>query len=193
MEVEKSEANMLRILGKDLRFSKSTAMVTRSESEVDAHDVFDDLSSWEFVNPSDDEQEDSYSFTDQTDDDEFMLKDDICETGSPSSDISMKSESPSPVQTIGALVLCRVGFDHHDSSDQDEEEEEEEEEEDYDDDLDDELVPYWLSDKFGRQRIRKLGKRACSKMNKSKRGPYIFNRPGCVHGKHGFGVQHSYV
>ncbi|MCE3049537.1 hypothetical protein HAX54_045125 [Datura stramonium] len=185
---------MLRILGKDLRISKSTTMVSRSEAEFEAHDVFEDLSSWEFVNPSDDEQEDSYSFSDHTDDDgsdELMSKeDDPCEIGSPSSDISMVS--PSPVQTMGALV-CHVGFDYHDSSHDDMEEEEGEEEEDYDDDLDDELVPNWLSDKFGRQRIRKLGKRACSRMNKSKKGPYIFNRPGCVHGKHGLGVQHSYV
>ncbi|XP_055815657.1 uncharacterized protein LOC129885414 [Solanum dulcamara] len=185
---------MLRILGKDLRISKSTTLVTRSESEIDAHDVFDDLSSWEFVNPSDDEQEDSYSFTDHTDDDddELMLKeDDLCEIGSPSSDISMKSESepPAPVQTIGALVVCHVGFDYHNSSHDDHDDDQEEEEEDYDDDLDDELIPNWLSDKFGRQRIRKLGKRACSKMNKSKKGPYIFNRPGCVHGKHGFGLK----
>ncbi|KAL3383035.1 hypothetical protein AABB24_002499, partial [Solanum stoloniferum] len=196
----KSEANMLRILGKNLRISKSATMVVRSESEIDAHDLFDELSSWEFVNPSDDEQEDSYSFTDQTDDDvELMLKeDDPCEIGSPSSDISMKSEaesgSPSPVQTIDALVVCPVGFNHHDTSrdddqEEDDEEEEEEEEEDYDYDLDDELVPNWLSDKLGRQRIRKLGKRACSKMNKSRKAPYVFNRPGCVHGKHGFGMR----
>ncbi|TMW84647.1 hypothetical protein EJD97_024727 [Solanum chilense] len=196
---------MLRILGKNLRISKSATMVARSESEIDAHDLFDDLSSWEFVNPSDDEQEDSYSFTDQTDDDdddELMLKeDDPCEIGSPSSDISMKSESesgsPLPVQTIGALMVCHVGFNHQEKyscdddqeEDDEEEEEEEEEEEDYDYDLDDELVPNWLSDKVGRQRIRKLGKRVCSKMNKSRKAPHVFNRPGCVHGKHGFGMR----
>ncbi|KAM3220327.1 nucleolin [Capsicum chacoense] len=184
---------MLRILGKDLKISKSATMVTRSEAKMDGHDLFEDLSSWEFVNPSDDEHEDSYSFTDHTDgdDDELMVKeDDACEIGSPSSDICMKSEpqSPLPIRTIGALVVCNVGFDYHDD---DQEEEEDEDEEDYDDDLDDELVPNWLSDKFERQRIRKLGKRASSRMNKSKKGPYIFNRPGCVRGKHGFGMQHS--
>ncbi|CAN4112429.1 unnamed protein product [Withania somnifera] len=138
---------MLRILGKNLKISKSSIMVARSEVEIE------DLSVWEFVNPSDDEQED--------------------------------------VQTIGALVVCNVGYDYH--NDDQEEEDEEEEDEDEDFDFDDGLVPNWLSDKFGRQRIRKLGKRAGSRMNKSKRGPCIFNRPGCVRGKHGFGVQHSYV
>ncbi|CAN4107483.1 unnamed protein product [Withania somnifera] len=172
---------MSRILGKDVKFS---TMVIRSEAEIE------DLSSWEFVNPSDDEQEDSYSFTD----DELMLKEyDPCEIGSPSSVISMELESPSQVQTIGALVVCNVGYDYHDDDDDDQEEEEEEdEEEDFDFD-DDELVPNWISDKFGRQRIRKLGKRVSSRMNKSKKGPYIFNKPGCVRGKHGFGVQHSNV
>ncbi|XP_060168479.1 uncharacterized protein LOC132599217 [Lycium barbarum] len=176
---------MLRILGKDL-----TTMITRSESskiEV-AHHVFDDLSEWEFVNPSDDEQDDTYSFTDEP-----MLKQDDpitdpCEIGSPSSDISM--DSPLQVELVGALIAYDVRVD---SSNDDVEEEEEEEEEDYDDDLDDELVPNWLSDKFGRQRIRKIGKRANSRMNKSKKGPHVFNRPGCVHGKHGLGVQHNYI
>ncbi|KAJ7978508.1 nuclear polyadenylated RNA-binding protein 3-like [Quillaja saponaria] len=60
----------------------------------------------------------------------------------------------------------------------------------YDDDnrydLDDELVPWSVSSKFGRQRMRKLGKRACSK-----KSPYLFVRPGCVRGKHGLGLKHS--
>ncbi|XP_027355919.1 histone chaperone RTT106-like [Abrus precatorius] len=67
--------------------------------------------------------------------------------------------------------------------------------EDDDDDgygLDDELVPWNVSDKFERQRMRKLGKRAFSKMHNSKRCPYLFVRPGCVRGKHGLGLKHSY-
>ncbi|XP_009621733.1 uncharacterized protein [Nicotiana tomentosiformis] len=199
---------MLRILSKNHTTPKTTTMVTRSESKIETYDVIEDLSSWEFVNPSDDEQEDSYSFSDQTDDDEsdeLMSKEDNpCEIGSPSSPSHVQITgpllvdpceigspySPSHVETTGPLLVFDVRVDDG----HEEEEEEEEEEEDYDGyDLDDELVPKWLSDKFGRQRIRKLGKRACSRMNKSKRGPYIFNRPGCVHGKHGLGVQHSYV
>lgn len=72
------------------------------------------------------------------------------------------------------------------------------EEEKFDDyggeyDLDDELVPKNVIDRFGRQRIRKLGKRAFSKMNKAKKLPYAYNRPGCVYGKHGLGLKHSLI
>ncbi|KAG4967028.1 hypothetical protein AAZX31_12G037300 [Glycine max] len=56
--------------------------------------------------------------------------------------------------------------------------------------LDDELVPWNVSNKFGRQRMRKLGKRAFSKMHGSKKSPYLFVRPGCVRGKHGLGLKH---
>ena len=59
-------------------------------------------------------------------------------------------------------------------------------------DLDDELVPWNVGNKFGRQRMRKLGKRAFSKMHNSKRSPYLFMRPGCVRGKHGLGLKHTY-
>ncbi|KAJ8530214.1 hypothetical protein K7X08_037049 [Anisodus acutangulus] len=157
-------------------------MVARSESDIKvAHHVFDDLSEWEFVNPSDDEHEDSYSFTDDDESDEPMLKeDDPIDPTDP-----LEIGSPLQVQLVGALIAYDVRVD---DSSNDDDVEEEDEEEDYDDDLDDELVPNWLSDKFGRQRIRKLGKRANSRMNKSKKGPYVFNRPGCVHGKHGLGL-----
>lgn len=59
-------------------------------------------------------------------------------------------------------------------------------------DLDDELVSWNVSDKFGGQRMRKLGKRAFPKMHISKRSPYPFMRPGCVHGKHGLGLKHGF-
>ncbi|XVF67781.1 hypothetical protein PTKIN_Ptkin10aG0149500 [Pterospermum kingtungense] len=74
--------------------------------------------------------------------------------------------------------------------DDDDEEEEEEEDDGYD--LDDELVPRALSGKFGRQRMRKLGKRAFAKMNTSKKSPFFYMKPGCVHGKHGLGLKHSF-
>lgn len=69
----------------------------------------------------------------------------------------------------------------------------EEQDDDGDDryDLDDELVPWSVSDKIGRQRMRKLGKRAFPKMYNSKRSPYLFVRPGCVRGKHGLGLKHN--
>lgn len=52
----------------------------------------------------------------------------------------------------------------------------------YDDsyDLDEELVPRSVCKKLGRQRMRKLGKRAIAKVLTSKTSPY-----GCVRGKHG--------
>lgn len=75
----------------------------------------------------------------------------------------------------------------------------EEEETDDDDDrdgdefyLDDELVPWSVSGKLGRQRMRKLGKRGFTKMYNSKRSPFLFTKPGCVRGKHGLGLKHSY-
>ncbi|KAK8665271.1 hypothetical protein V6N13_005442 [Hibiscus sabdariffa] len=63
---------------------------------------------------------------------------------------------------------------------------------DGDDDLDDELIPRGLSGKLGRQRMRKLGKRGFAKMNNSKRSPFLYVKPGCVHGKHGLGLKHSF-
>ncbi|XP_045825302.1 putative uncharacterized protein YGR160W [Trifolium pratense] len=66
------------------------------------------------------------------------------------------------------------------------------EEDDGDDDLDDELVPWNIGNKLGRQRMRKLGKRVSSKMNNSKRSPYLFVSPGCVRGKHGMGLKHCF-
>ncbi|PRQ23945.1 hypothetical protein RchiOBHm_Chr6g0266971 [Rosa chinensis] len=58
--------------------------------------------------------------------------------------------------------------------------------------LDDELVPWSVSDRFGRERMRKLGKRTFPKMQNSKRSPYLVVRPGCVRGKHGLGLKHIY-
>uniref|UniRef100_A0A0A0K4F3 Uncharacterized protein n=2 Tax=Cucumis sativus TaxID=3659 RepID=A0A0A0K4F3_CUCSA len=72
-------------------------------------------------------------------------------------------------------------------------EEEDEVDDDEDEfDLDDELVPWSVSDKLGRQRMRKLGKRGFTKMYNSKRSPFLFTKPGCVRGKHGLGLKHSY-
>ncbi|XP_013649011.2 uncharacterized protein LOC106353736 [Brassica napus] len=57
----------------------------------------------------------------------------------------------------------------------------------YDDsyDLDEELVPRSVCKKLGRQRMRKLGKRAIAKVLTSKTSPYSHLKPGCVRGKHG--------
>ncbi|KAK9920639.1 hypothetical protein M0R45_029188 [Rubus argutus] len=70
----------------------------------------------------------------------------------------------------------------HDDDDDDDDDDEGEDDDGYG--LDDELVPWSVSDKFGRQRMRKLGNR--------KRSPHLIARPGCVRGKHGLGVKHIY-
>ncbi|KAL1192302.1 hypothetical protein V5N11_020245 [Cardamine amara subsp. amara] len=62
-----------------------------------------------------------------------------------------------------------------------------------DSDLDDELmIPRSLSKKVKKERIRKLGKRVSAKVRNSKRSPYSHLKPGCVHGKHGFGIRFRY-
>ncbi|XP_038705934.1 uncharacterized protein LOC120001615 [Tripterygium wilfordii] len=69
---------------------------------------------------------------------------------------------------------------------------EDEEVDDYDEDygLDDELVPWQVSGKLGRQRMRKIGKRVFARMINSKRYPHSYVKPGCVYGKHGLGLKH---
>ncbi|KAF9676064.1 hypothetical protein SADUNF_Sadunf09G0099600 [Salix dunnii] len=68
-----------------------------------------------------------------------------------------------------------------------EDDEEVEEEDGYG--LNDELVPWNVSGKLGRQRMRKLGRRIFPKMSSSKRSPFLHVKPGCVHGKHGLGLK----
>lgn len=58
-------------------------------------------------------------------------------------------------------------------------------------DLDDELVPWGVADRFERQRMRKLGKRPYAKMTKSKKMPHLTIMRGCVRGKHGLGLKAS--
>jgi hypothetical protein len=73
--------------------------------------------------------------------------------------------------------------------DVDDEEEDDDDEEDDGYGLNDELVPWNVSGKLGRQRMRKLGKRIFPKMSSSKRSPFLHVKPGCVHGKHGLGLK----
>ncbi|CAA2989756.1 Hypothetical predicted protein [Olea europaea subsp. europaea] len=182
---------MLRMLSKT-----ATIMGSFSSVEEEAYDVVDDLSSWEFVDLSfseDDEQEDLCSLTDDEMTSKNGKEEEDQEEGSESLGdvISVESLSVSPPQLT--LTTADVCCDDHDQ----EEEAHDDDEEDMDDEdgfgLDDELVPWMLKDRFGRQRIRKMGKRGSSRVNKSKRGPYFYNRPGAVYGKHGLGVQHSFI
>ncbi|PNX74463.1 hypothetical protein L195_g030383, partial [Trifolium pratense] len=113
---------------------------------------------------------------------------------------SVSSRIDDPIERINHPVLHLDAYveDHnhdygvyreeqvnHDIDDDDDDEED-----DGDDDLDDELVPWNIGNKLGRQRMRKLGKRVSSKMNNSKKSPYLFVSPGCVRGKHGMGLKH---
>lgn len=49
--------------------------------------------------------------------------------------------------------------------------------------LDDELIPKSVSKKLKKQRMRKLGKLTSGKI------PYTQLKPGCIYGKHGFGIR----
>ncbi|KAL1324211.1 hypothetical protein HN51_034379 [Arachis hypogaea] len=151
----------------------------------------DTLSQWELVDLFDVEEE----WGEQCDDgnivdDGFNYAD--------SSPISYPNVDP--IEGIGNFIPRRDVVDHdhghRDNNDDDEEVECVDDEDDDDDDdgydLDDELVPWNVGNRFERQRMRKLGKRACSKMNNSKRNPYLYTRPGCVRGKHGLGLKHTY-
>ncbi|KAL5563096.1 hypothetical protein UlMin_032843 [Ulmus minor] len=84
------------------------------------------------------------------------------------------------------------GDDHRDEDDGDGDDRHDEDDDDDDAyDLNDELVPWSLTGKFGRERMRKLGKRGFPKMYNSKRSPRSFVKPGVVRGKHGLGLKHS--
>ncbi|GKV24132.1 hypothetical protein SLEP1_g33782 [Rubroshorea leprosula] len=102
-------------------------------------------------------------------------------------------------ETLGGIQGHGSSFDQHETyyDGYGYREEEGDVDEDYDEGdeaygLDDELVPWAVSGKFVRQRMRKLGKRACAKMHTSKRSPHLYVKPGCVRGKHGLGLKHNY-
>ncbi|XP_022725775.1 probable serine/threonine-protein kinase ifkB [Durio zibethinus] len=161
----------------------------RGEEEEEEND----LSYWEFVNSSDSDDDDVLSLSD-------------------ASWHSSLSSSPKD-SLIPHLIQDGDDDDHHHHhldyepfsngygephiGDQEEDDGDgyDEEEDDYEDDgfdLDDELVPRALSGKFGRQRMRKLGKRAFAKMHTSKKSPFLYVKPGCVYGKQGLRLKHSF-
>nr|GMD09841.1 protein shi related sequence 1 [Ipomoea batatas] len=104
---------MLRILGKS---GKVQPIEVGSGSDMEEYDVVEDLSSWEFVNQSDDEDDDRYSFNeddldnDESHDEIAMKREDPFLLGSPSSDVSM--ESVSPPQISIPLDVPLVGLNH---------------------------------------------------------------------------------
>ncbi|KAH7575012.1 hypothetical protein JRO89_XS02G0035300 [Xanthoceras sorbifolium] len=162
-----------------------------------------DLSYWEFINTSEADADDGGGDDVNIDIDSLSL--DSLETGllvSLHSSLSSSIAIPQDTHFDTSLDLDqqRVGYQYRDDDDDDQEEDKgthADEEDMYDDDgdggydLDDELVPRSVSGKLGRQRMRKLGKRGFAKMFNSKRSPFLFTKPGCVHGKHGLGLKHS--
>ncbi|PON80785.1 hypothetical protein PanWU01x14_003410 [Parasponia andersonii] len=160
-----------------------------------------EFSHWEFVSASDLDSEESKEEEQNADADDLGDLDNENEgNGSGSSSFGDR------IEARGVHFLHRVDDGYHGYGDGDGDDDDEgfddhgdgfDEDEDDDDDeglygLNDELVPWSVSDKFGgRQRMRKLGKRGFTKMFNSKRSPYLFVRPGVVRGKHGLGLKHS--
>ncbi|KAJ9561037.1 hypothetical protein OSB04_006197 [Centaurea solstitialis] len=198
------------------------SMVVASSLAGEAFESVDfdvsDSDSWQVVDPSDsDDGNFSYDGDVVTSDSDEALADvdDLLQHpyGSPSSDISMQSLVDEIAHHHSQELKDAIEIDHGrevtkddegeidggDDHPHEEDEDEADSEENYDDDdddasdLDDELVPKWLNNKFERQRMRKLGKREYPKMKKSKRMAYQYNRPGCVHGKHGLGLKHNLI
>jgi hypothetical protein len=150
-----------------------------------------DLSSWEIINrssfsfssSSDDDEIETYSFNDEEEDDE---QEDIFVLDSVPPDVVRIDAGDAEVVSIDKATVIDdydIGDYSYDvMEDQEEEDNYDEDDDDDDDDYDDELVPRSLSDRFGKQRLMKLGKRACNpKMSNPKKLPcYFYNRPGGV-------------
>lgn len=204
--------------------SRSNSIESFDEFEVV---VVEDLSTWEFIDLSEDDCVDLDNFSlSESSDSSFLVEnladgvisgiegDEDPDLGSPSSAICVQSLlgelQPANLENKGvgeyggdddhgrdelAKVLSHFHQDVSTVAARDDEYEnyDEDDEHGYEDEYDDELVPIEVRNRFGKQRIRKMGKRACPKMKKSKKLPYKYNRPGCVHGKHGLGVQYAYI
>ncbi|CAI9103739.1 OLC1v1002277C1 [Oldenlandia corymbosa var. corymbosa] len=191
-----------------------SVIISSEFADFDYDMVIDDLSVWEFIDASSsseddvdfDQEEDDFSIAEEgeEEEDEDQTVEPTKEeeegpveiVGSPSSDISVEMEPLSPdiggvVVTAGVVVAAVVDDDVDDYGGNHVDDDEEDDYDDYNDgyDLDDELVPWGFSKKFGKQRISKLAaKRASPKIKGSKKLVYR-----CAHGKHGIsGLQHRY-
>ncbi|GFY89910.1 IBR domain containing protein [Actinidia rufa] len=147
------------------------------------------LSSWEIIDQSDDED---FSFDE--DGDLYLLvslSSDLSDRSSPHDLIDQITDHDIDVRDVEDVSIDEhCGYDDYnvDYDVVDDDDEEENGDEAYEEDVDDELVPRSVSDRFGGQRLRKLGKRACPKMNNPRKLPcYYYNRPGGVHGKRALG------
>ncbi|MFS7940935.1 hypothetical protein Hanom_Chr05g00470181 [Helianthus anomalus] len=183
----------------------ASSLTGEAFESVDVDFSDSDSDSWQVIDASDsDDGNFSYgdvTTTDDEDDDVVPDVDDLLQHpfGSPLSDASMQSAVEEIAHRLQEVKhVYEIDHIHQiiddggliDGEDDPEDADESDDNAD-EDDLDDELVPKWLNNKFERQRMRKLGKRAYPKMKKSKRLAYMYNKPGCVHGKHGLGMKHN--
>lgn len=184
---------MLRFLG------KTTASAARSGGSTTAEvfGAFDEgLSAWELVNAAQSDDEDLYSYdsdgvisgSDGVTDDEPESNPDREEDVDADAVISIQALSVSPPTAFPveltfnyAVRDCAEGYDDDVLRDVDDDDEDDDNQYDYD--VDDELVPWKLKDRFGKQRIKKMGKKAGPKLKKAKQLPYYNNRPGCPYEK----------
>ncbi|XP_019165953.1 PREDICTED: uncharacterized protein LOC109161863 isoform X2 [Ipomoea nil] len=186
-----------------MRIFRDSRKVAGSQPGIDEYDFVEDLSSWEFVIPSDDDDDhEAYYSPNDKDLEVFVDGDDVeigiepeavvgetvlkqdyfCLHGSPYPDVS--TGSPSPAQIAVALDVAPVGLndyknDHGYVPDYDINQEEEDYDED-DFDLDEESFPYCVRNKVAKERMKELSKMTCQRMSKPKSSPYYCNRPGAT-------------
>lgn len=202
----KSRVKMLRFLG------KTTASEARSGGSIatEVCGGEEGLSTWELVNAAHSDDEDLYSYhsdeavstgddlepiPDEEDDDDDDDDVDVDEDApappgllSPGDIIAIQAMSISPPMTF-PVEMAREYVAHDyaqeyyvddDVKGVDDGDDDEDVDDDYD--LDDELVPWKLKGRFGKQRIvkmgiRKMGQRGGPKLT-AKKLPYYDNRPG---------------
>ncbi|XP_058213239.1 zinc-regulated protein 8-like [Rhododendron vialii] len=145
-----------------------------------------DLSSWEVVNPSSSSDIETFSFDSDSDSDEEDENTYALDSTSSEQDLIDHHQSIESTDVRVVSIDEPSGYDDYNdygNGNYDCDVNEDEEDYDHDDDYDDELVPRSFSDRFGKQRLMKLGKRACNpKMSNPKKLPcYFYNRPGGVH------------
>lgn len=174
---------MLRFLG------KTTASAARGGGSTPA-EVFaavdEGLTAWELVNAAASDDEDLYSYdsdgvisgSSDVTEDELESNPDVDAVISVQA-LSVSPPTAFPVEVTFNYALRDVLRDV-DAADDDREEDDDDQ---YDYDVDDELVPWKLKDRFGKQRMTKMGKKGGPKLKKGKQLPYYNNRPGCPYEK----------
>lgn len=201
---------MMRFLGKT---TESAARIGES-IPTEACSGEEGLSTWELVNAAHSDDEDLYSYDsddavstgddlepilDEEDDDDDDDDVDVDEDApaprgflSPGDIIAIQAMSISPpmnfpVEMARDYVAHDYAQEYYVDGDVNGVDDEDDEDVDDDYDVDDELVPWKLKGRFGKQRIvkmgvRKMGQRGGPKLT-SKKLPYYDNRPGLSSGK----------